>query len=494
VQVLSSRKELLATLSFGRVDAESVDDLDRRFLKTADFDRIVSTDAGLILGPKGSGKSTIFELFSRFEDSARQLAGPSLVDVRIATGTGLLDLGEIATDDLEQLKSENGYDHVKLWRLYIAVKCAMALSDQGMHSSGPVREILRATGSRKDFRILPLLRGLWRAIISPSLPVSGLKIGALGASLEFPALGKAKLDVLDLLQDVHDLLEETGQRMWLLFDKIDELYPGDRAERQRALEALLTATMSLRRSFPRIEPKIFLRSDIWPTLSFTNKTHLQDKQVRLNWSRKQIVDLILKGAAASPGIENLVRQSVPAFSLASIESLSRSQAIKALAAIMPARLKSHGEDHETSTWLFERIRDAHGDAFPRDIVFWLNYAADFERKSTGRTNASDKLLRQDTLSTAYAKVSKARREAFLAEFPGLQAHFDRFEGQEGPQFSRQELYGLMRDLSPAEDEMLRALHEVGVLRPLDGGVMTASCFEVPLLYREGLSLTTNHRI
>src|SRR5690606_15276615 len=114
--------------------------------------------------------------------------------------------------------------------------------------------------------------------------------------------GNRTLDVVTLLQDVQTTLEAEKKTIWVLFDKIDELFPGDRAERIRTLESLIVTSMNIRRTFPRISPKIFLRTDIWRTLNFTNKSHLSDKQIELRWNSRQVASLLLKRAVTDSSV------------------------------------------------------------------------------------------------------------------------------------------------------------------------------------------------
>src|SRR5690348_10706707 len=106
----SNRDAALDALDFGRVDAESEVDLDQRFVRTSDFEGLARADIWIGLGPKGTGKSALFEVFAKYEELARRLAGGGLDDVVITTGTGLGDLSELATGDIERLRGENGYD------------------------------------------------------------------------------------------------------------------------------------------------------------------------------------------------------------------------------------------------------------------------------------------------------------------------------------------------------------------------------------------------
>lgn len=82
-----NKKELLSKLEFGSVDSESESDLDRKFIKTKDFEQFINPQKSLVLGAKGSGKSALFQMFSKYEQVAKKLAGLDR-KIIIVTGTG----------------------------------------------------------------------------------------------------------------------------------------------------------------------------------------------------------------------------------------------------------------------------------------------------------------------------------------------------------------------------------------------------------------------
>lgn len=97
-----NKKELLSKLEFGNVDSESEIDLDRKFIKTKDFELFINPQKSLVLGAKGSGKSALFQLFSKYEEKAREIAELDYKMI-IVTGTGFNDLKELQTDDFTKL-------------------------------------------------------------------------------------------------------------------------------------------------------------------------------------------------------------------------------------------------------------------------------------------------------------------------------------------------------------------------------------------------------
>ena len=480
-----TRKELLQVLDFGRVDAESETDLDRRFVRTSDFERFIRPDIQLVLGAKGTGKSAIFDLFARFEQTARSQAGREIEDVIVATGTGLGDLHEVATGDLEELRPDNDYG--RLWRLYIAVKAAFAVADLARGTNGAVAQVLKAAGEIPDRRIGPLLGRLWRAVVSAEAPG---EIGVAGVSIG--DFDHGTLDVTQILNDANGLLERRGRRAWILFDKVDELHPGRPAERKRALEGLVAEAMSVRRTFPRIEPRIFLRTDIWKDLDFTNKTHLVDRQVELSWSPLQLARILVKGAMTHADVAAYVTARVPE-ARTGADTLNDDSLLPALTTLLPDKAYPGEREADILDWIYARVTDARGTAFPRETILLGNRARQRQLTLGETGDVSSSLIGREAIRDAFSEVSTLRCDTYLAEFPWLREHFARFAGRTQAEFTRDEVTAMMEGLEPTGTEMLTALYDVGLLRPVGGHVSTADVFEVPRLYRQGLGLVIRGR-
>lgn len=481
--------EALRYLDFGKVDAESEPDLDERFVRTRDFDEFVTSDTWVVLGAKGTGKSALFDLLARFENLARTLASDELSDVILTSGTGFSDLSEIATGDLEALRSESGYDHEKLWRLYMAVRAGLALTDLSWSlPNGPLKDLLRAVGSRRDLRVGPLLRQLW--VLTLGNPPSQVSIASHGATITISG-GRRQLDVITLLQDINAALEREDKAMWLLFDKVDELYPQDRTERTKALSALMSVSMAIRRTFPRIQPRIMLRTDIWRGLDFTNKSHFSDKQIELMWTRQELELLLTKRACAVPIVRNYVEQSIPAFNGRPVESVESGDRLRALELIFPETVYPGDREAAIMDWIAARVTDGMGTVLPREAILLGNTAAT-EQWYTGSASTPS-LISRDAVKEAFRKVSEIRCSTYLAEFPHLSEHVSRFEGQITPVFRRQALLELIRGCDPDGIDGLRELYEIGLIRPLGGAVATALRFEIPRLYRQGLGMVIRGR-
>lgn len=207
---------VLDDLNFGVVDSESEPDLDRRFVRTQDFEAFVDPQRWVILGPKGTGKSAIFELFTKFEPAARALSGKRLDSVLITAGTGLSDLSEVATGDIKALRDDDDtYDHEKLWNLYIAVRAAMGVANLKV-KRGPLKQLLRALRKQRDWRVLTLLKELWELTLGDA--PSQVSVTAGGATVMIRN-GRQRLDVMALLDQVEKTLARSGKTLWILLTR-----------------------------------------------------------------------------------------------------------------------------------------------------------------------------------------------------------------------------------------------------------------------------------
>lgn len=483
-------QEALEVLDFGSVNSEGEEDLDRLFVRTGDFDEFLKSRVWLALGAKGTGKSALFELFTKFEPTVRSIAGGALDDVIIGAGSGFGDLSEVATGDIQTLKlTTDSYDHDRLWRLYIAIKAGLALDSSFSVPRGPLKDLMSALRERRDFRVGPLLHELWELTIGNA--PEQVTVTAGGASVAIKG-GKRTLDVVTLLQDVDSALKQKNKVLWLLFDKIDEIWPADRAERQRALEGLMTASMQIRRQFTSIQPKVFLRTDLWAELDFTNKDHLTDKRIELNWSSTHLTSLLVKRAVRKPAVRSYVDQKLPSLQGREPDDWTADESLSALTTIFPSTAYAGEREAAIVDWLVERVKDGRSTVLPRDSIVLANTAAQKQR-DLGEVGTTA-LLSREAVREAFTRTSEIRYESFLAEFPDLREHFRRFSGQTKAEFTRDELVTLMESLQPADpDTLLERLFEIGIVRPNTGRVITATSYEIPRLYRTGLGLVIRGR-
>ncbi|WP_195421550.1 P-loop ATPase, Sll1717 family [Faecalicatena contorta] len=480
-----NEKEILDNLYFGNVDSESEQDLDSKFIKTKDFFEFITPQKALILGAKGSGKSALFQMFAKYEESAVKLAGLDKRSTFIITGTGFNDVKELQTDDFNKLLKEPDANFDQIWELYIAVKIAIKLGKEGYYVGDNLTEFYKKAGIIEDFRILPILKQLWGVVIGT--PPQGLDIDYRGLKLKIG--GKHSIDTQDMLVEINDFLEDEDKECWVLFDKIDELFSDDYEKRKSCIQSLFRIYLKFVNRFPRIKFKIFLRKDIWATLEFVNKSHISDKCVELTWTTEALLEMLLKRALANEKVLEYVSRKT---NLQRDELFLKSNVEMIFYSLFDRKVYKGKKEADVISWIMSRITDGLGGKYPRELINLGNYAKD-EQINTGIAGERS-LIGGSSIKNAFIKVSQVKCDTYLSEFPTLRKHFEKFQGKDKAQYSRQELIILMEGLEPKGDDMIRALYETGMLEPKQAKSYGAEEFEIPKLFRTGLGLALRGRL
>jgi hypothetical protein len=400
-------------------------------------------------------------------------------------------MSEISTADIDAFLGRPGFQYESLWKVYIALKSAFTLGQQGYTSDGPLRDLLRAANTIPDYRIAPMLSSLW-SIVGGNAPAE-LEVSVMSTSVRIRS-GSTSISVVELLADIQETLVRNGQTLWLLFDKIDEIHPTKPRMRREALEALFPACMYVNRAFPAIVPRVFIRSDLFnERLRFTNKDHLRDKRFDIEWESASLQSFLVKRAMTPPAVANYIRERLPGVTLADIERVPDPQVANAFYRIFEERAYKGPREAKLLKWVIDRATDASGSAFPRDLISYGNIAK--EKQGKKGVPDGDFLVTGGAMVEAYYDVSRNRyHDVLVGEFPELVQHFLRFRGRHDSPYQRAELLEMFSDLSPSGTDALEALSDAGVLRPTGNrDVAVAYGFDVPRLYRAGLGLRIHGR-
>ena len=478
-----SKIELLEQMSFGNVDSESEKDLDKKFIKTKDFEEFTKPQNALILGAKGSGKSALFQMFSKYETKARELAKIDNKTI-ITTGTGFNDLKELQTDDFSKLLIQENADFDRIWELYIAVKIAIKLGKEGYYYGENLVEFYKHAGILEDIRVLNILRQLWSVVMGT--PVQGIDIDIKGVKIKIG--GKYSIDTQDILAEINTVLEKEEMECWILFDKIDELFANDYGKRKSCIESLFRTYLRFVNRFPRIRFKIFLRNDIWSTLEFVNKSHISDKIVELTWSEYDLLHMLMRRCLAESIIEEYI---VNELGMDKEELLLRPNIESTFYTIFAKQVYKGKREAKMIDWLLQRITDGIGGRYPRELINFANYAKTEQMELT--IFEEDCLISGNAIKRAFGKVSEVKCNTYLSEFPLLREHFERFRGKDSAKYNRKQLVDLMEGLEPTGDDMIRAIYETGMLEAKNGRGVADSSFEIPKLFRIGLGLVLKGR-
>ncbi|MFD6294242.1 P-loop ATPase, Sll1717 family [Streptomyces sp. NPDC060235] len=298
----------VSELFFGRDDAEN--DLTAGLLSgmvfqhTYAYRQALSGRTPLIIGRKGAGKSAI----------CRRLASP-----HGHSGTAvLITPDDAAGDEIRRFELQGvSSDTAKslIWRYVFAIHaarylCGHARAAHGWRSRTSVRALrnfLETNDETGDERLYERLRrgilGLQTANLS--LKAFGIEAGLGLSGASEGARASRQLEILE--KGVAAAFTELGcsQAHTLLFlvDQIEQVWTIDPDSHALVTGLLLASKEVTRRYGNSVRCTIFLRSDIYDTLVFSDADKFHSDELRITWSREELDELVLARAAASLKME-----------------------------------------------------------------------------------------------------------------------------------------------------------------------------------------------
>ena len=301
---MTDRVDVVSDLYFGRDDAEhdAVDGLlEAGFLATRAFQETLRGRKNLIIGRKGSGKSAICMRLTMVEATRCVLITPD-----DAAGSQLrqFELADVTSEVAKSL----------IWRYVFAVHIARWLvashAKQAHRTSEPksvrqVRKFLRANGGLADQR-------LYNRISSAARGLRGtLALGAFGISLSgelrsAPEGVRAAEQLAVIERGVAQALEDLScasahEPLLLLVDKLEHIWSAE-ANSEALITGLLVAGKHVARTYRgAARCVLFIRSDIYDSLTFSEADKFHSDEIRIDWSRENLVELAVTRAAASLG-------------------------------------------------------------------------------------------------------------------------------------------------------------------------------------------------
>ncbi len=290
---LSDINSTVADVDLGGMDAESDPDLSGYFLTTAHVDAAYNGKAHIFLGRKGSGKSSIFSQMPRL-----------VSDYRNGAHILLLNPDAYAWRTLRAY-SENGISselaHANAWRFTLALELGLYLIGADLELSSDAKRGLRkfqefvgANFGRDSSGSLKATSGALKSLDSFNLSAFGF---AAGASRRTPERLELTPDVTNAMFEALDTaLHE--QPVIVAFDRLDDAWDGS-PESRSLLIGLLKASKETNDGYraprgtkPILRVVIFLRTDIYDSLSFDDKDKHRPFEQQITWDEEELRDLI----------------------------------------------------------------------------------------------------------------------------------------------------------------------------------------------------------
>ncbi|NJR61915.1 MAG: ParA family protein [Cyanobacteria bacterium CRU_2_1] len=445
------RWSIIESLQFPEVNAADPEqDLSLLFQRTTDFEKFLDDTNCLIRGRKGTGKTALYWLLLKHNNVAQQLAHGRLDNTICLSGHGRFHESRPSRDEFQVIHrglQEKKGSWEAFWRAYLLFRI---VKENGF-SFPKGRRGEKFTELKRIINELPGER--WQYEHTQNL-------------LRLSSDSNLLLIVKDALDTFNEQIQNQSQKLWFLYDDLDEDFPEKDEVRHQALIGLFQLIQACdARKITSIRFKIFLREDIWNRLSFDNKSHFNGRDLLLQWNRVDFLRLALRQATQSKEFKNLVDRFSP---VESIDQASEEAVDRALELLWGSRRRSGSKAKYVTRWVYERLTDSSSTTFPRSLSILLRGAKEQELTYKGQSSKqtpTDRLLRGTSLEVGLKKASEERCHAVREEYPDLKKFFDSLKSMQAL-LSREELQTVWQesaqDISSVFDEFSDLLSEIGI--------------------------------
>ncbi len=497
---------MLEMLDLGSSVAESDTVLESARIETSAFSDLLMDRVDLIPGTKGSGKSALFRIFVDF------LPDILLRDRKVVVAHGIQAPGDpVFHAFIDRFSTLSEEEFVSFWCIYL-----VSLAHEQFIKGKRYAEFLRLAGpeiqkfrqacasaripeieakkSLKDILEWTLhVLSSWRPKLKYQIPgdsgdweldLFGSKIDRSG-ELSSEATGHSlPTYVNDIKESLESVLLAAHVSLWLMVDRLDEIFPRRSEVERKALRGLLRAMRYF--ASANIRVKVFLRDDMLEQAvrtedGFTALTHVTVRQAdTLRWTQDQILAMIVKRFFANAALAHYLDISR--------DQLEASAAYRAACfnRIFPLTVFRGPKQSQTIRWIFNRCADGRGVVTPRDVLDLLIRARQKQQDicSADPEGTSEYIIGAAAIQYGFEELSKRKRETYLvAEFPHLWKDIEKFMGGK-TDYDAPALHDVLGSNWKAISEHLLAIGFFSRSEKKGGEV-----FSVPFLYRHGLNLT-----
>lgn len=436
-------ERLLIDFNLGTSTAEKDPLLEVAQIKTQEFSDLYFYDRiDIVRGIKGAGKTALYRLFYLLKEHIEKEDNLFLIFGVEASGDPVFKHFKKYFDRFNEIEFQN------FWTIYflslIRKKINESIKLQEIITNSTDNEILDKLWSKLDVPFEDRTTSLKDVVDSIILKFSRLNkidsqvgIGTKpdgtvtvspGVALTFDEtndISRVPIYIGELKNTLYKMLEAQKFRVWIMLDRLDEVFPRRTNQEENGLKGLLKAAYNLSEKALRI--KVFLRDDIIDQLAsskegFTALTHVTDRaSSTMLWEKEKILLLIVKRLFSHKRI-----QEYYGIDMDKIES-DLTYMKESFYKVFPAKV----DQRSTLDWIWNSLCDGKGVVTPRDVIDLFNYAKAIEYKIF-QLNKTDRefLISSHSLKNALFDLSKNKKEKFLvAEFPHMRDKILKLEGK-----------------------------------------------------------------
>jgi len=429
---------LLNEFNVGTSTAEKDPLLPAAQIRTQEFYDMYDQDRiDIVRGIKGAGKTALYRVFELLQQH-------SVEEKRLFCVFGVEATGDpVFSHFRDEFEKFGAVEFENFWLLYCLVLLRKAITtDRALASQFNTRDlaVLEKLWQRLEVPHEVEDRGLFGLVDLVSKRLKSVKAGLgvkpdptglpsvepnLSAEFSEPLdYSKKPIYVGDVRDALCNMFAEKKIRIWIMLDRLDEVFPRRTKVENNGLKGLLRAAYNL--SKPELRIKIFLRDDIIGQLGmdedgFAALTHVTDRaSPTMRWGKDNLLLLIVKRVFANG---NLASYFVVDQAKLDADLNYREECFYK---VFPAQIATS----TTLDWILSSCADGNDIVTPRDVIDLLNHSKAIEYKKFMVNKCEHEvLISQDSLKAAIEALSREKKEKFLmAEFPGLRTHIQKLEG------------------------------------------------------------------
>lgn len=485
-------QQLVQSISLGsRVAEDEAGDLSTYFVETENWRKVYHGEADVIFAPKGGGKSAIYSMLMSRDGE--------FFDRGILLATAENPSGGTAFHEVENEPPTSEPEFVGLWKIYFLTTVGQALVAYDVKND-PAKQLLEkleeasllppGTVPRRLLvrRAMDYAKLFFRppASVEASMtvdPTTGVPLVIPKITFVEPTTKErnaGSLFVDDLFDIAERAMEEAGFSIWILLDRLDIAFADSAELEANALRALFRVYRDLQPK-SRIDLKIFLRTDIWETITktgFREASHIT-RDLRIEWNENTLLRLAVQRLLRSDALRS--HYGVDQEEI--LADIDRQRAF--FYAVYPPQIDQGSKKPATVDWCLSRTKDGTGQNAPRELIHLLSETrnSQLKRFETGQAAPEGAtVFDRQAFKEALPAVSKARlTQTLYAEHASLREYIEKLEGQK----TRQNAKSLAILWGTSESDAAVAAEELVIIGFFEPRL---SDFWVPFLYRPALEM------
>lgn len=480
-------KEILQKLDLGNSVAEFDSALEKYFVETQTFRKLLQDAADIVAGDKGTGKTALFRILQSRAAQYPELRNVVILPAFNPSGSPIFQ----RLTESEPL-DEAGYASV--WKTYVLSLVGNWMLDAfaetpiaDIREYKVVERVLTVAGLRSlEHTPVSVFERVWdwtkkraSSMKSASVTVGLPKGPSVTPKLEFAADDAATSHVRfeEALALLDRALATRAQVCWVTLDRLDEAFQGAPAVEVPALRALFRVFLDLM-PFVHVRLKLFVRRDLFRKLTqggFVNLTHVNARKIEITWDEEDLKNLLCQRIRENPDF------------LVAIGLSKEAKNDLIFNAMFPKQVDAGGGRPDSWPWMMSRIRDANGLKPPRNLIDLVKKAQDAQMRREERESnvyePTTPIIGGDALKRGLEDLSAERvNDTLLAEVGEYAKWIEKFrDGKaEHNEASLAQTLGMTADEAK---KAAKALTEIGFLEQVGDN------YKIPMLYRDGLNVT-----